>query len=225
MEQSAGLNWTAGETLEQKQAESLIGSTAFNPIRIPDHILTRMKGKSLPDGPCRVSVDDLRYIRLLHYNLEGQILKGEMVVSKDIANDVSEIFFRLYQSHYPIERIQLIDDFDAKDEESMRHNNSSAFCYRVISGTNRLSNHALGRAVDINPLYNPYFKVVTNAAGDSIGYRSLEPENATPYVNRSADFPYKLVAGDWVVRLFKEKGFIWGGDWTTTKDYQHFEKK
>ena len=100
----------------------------------------------------------------------------------------------------------------------MRANNSSAFNFRYISGTKSLSRHSRGMAVDINPLYNPYVRYR--------GSRTLvEPANAKPYVDRSKDFPYKIVKGDLCYRLFKKYGFTWGGDWKNSKDYQHFEKR
>ncbi|MCF0205968.1 MAG: M15 family metallopeptidase, partial [Bacteroidales bacterium] len=190
----------------------------------PEEIMARMAGKSMPDS-ARVGYSDLRYLRLLHYDIQGRILKGEMVTSALIADDVAEIFHELFKSKYPIQRIRLIDDYDAVDEMSMRDNNSSSFCYRVISGTTRLSYHARGLAVDINTLYNPYFKIQTNEQGDSVGYYALEPATAVPFVDRSQDFVYKIDGDDLAVKLFKAKGFVWGGDWTDRKDYQHFEKR
>lgn len=128
-----------------------------------------------------------------------------------------DIFEKLYEADYPIEKIRLVDEYDADDEASMSDNNSSAFNFRFISHTTKISKHGLGMAVDINTLYNPYVKTVD-------GKRSVEPANASDYVDRSADFPYKIDHDDLCYRLFKEHGFSWGGDWQHSKDYQHFEK-
>lgn len=217
--------WRAGIEVSESKAATMIGTEAFVATGIPSSVRERMKGKSYPaDGKAQIGLDNLRYLRLLHYTIDGKIKTGEMVVNKAIADDVVEIFLELFKNKYPIERIQLIDDFDANDEQSMRANNSSAFCYRVVSGSKRLSKHALGLAIDLNPLYNPYFKILRNKNGERVGYKNLQPTTATPYVNRGSNFPYKMTSNDLAVRLFKAKGFTWGGDWRSRKDYQHFEK-
>lgn len=189
---------------------------AFYAIPIPDDIFTKMQGKSYKDD-CTIPRDDLRYIHVLHKNIEGETLEGEMVCSTLIAEDLLEIFRELYEQNYPIEKMRLIDEYDANDELSMTDNNSSCFNYRTISHTNKISKHGLGIAVDINTLYNPYTKVVD-------GERIIEPAAGAPYLDRDADFPYKIERGDLCYNLFISHGFEWGGDWTDRKDYQHFEK-
>ena len=189
---------------------------AFYAIPIPDEIFAKMQGKSYKDD-CTIPRDDLRYIHVLHKNIEGETLEGEMVCSKLIAEDLLEIFRELYEQSYPIEKMRLIDEYDANDELSMTDNNSSCFNYRTISHTNKISKHGLGVAVDINTLYNPYTKVVD-------GERIIEPAAGAPYLDRDADFPYKIERGDLCYNLFISHGFEWGGDWPDRKDYQHFEK-
>ncbi len=189
---------------------------AFYAIPIPDEIFVKMQGKSYKDD-CTIPRDDLRYIHVLHKNIEGETLEGEMVCSKLIAEDLLEIFRELYEQSYPIEKMRLIDEYDANDELSMTDNNSSCFNYRTISHTNKISKHGLGVAVDINTLYNPYTKVVD-------GERIIEPAAGAPYLDRDADFPYKIERGDLCYNLFISHGFEWGGDWPDRKDYQHFEK-
>ena len=183
---------------------------------IPDSIFDRMQGKSFAAG-CTTPRADLRYLRVLHYNKEGKVLHGELVCHKDIADDLLHIFRELYKARYPIERMELIDKYDADDEASMRDNNTSAFNFRYIAGSRRLSRHSLGMAIDINPRYNPYVRWRD-------GRRLVSPDNGKEYADRTCDFPYKIVEGDLCHRLFKEHGFTWGGDWKTSKDYQHFEK-
>ena len=189
---------------------------AFTIDTISDEVFARMQGRSFPEG-CTVKREDLRYLRLLHRNADDSICQAEMVCHKSIAQDLVEIFQKLYEAHYPIERMRLIDDYDADDEASMSDNNSSCFCFRTVDGTKTLSNHARGLAVDINTLYNPY---VRNRNGRLL----ISPDGAKPYVDRSKDFKYKIVEGDLCHRLFLEHGFRWGGSWRTMKDYQHFEK-
>ena len=183
---------------------------------IPDDIFARMQGKSYKED-CTVPRDDLRYVHVLHMGFDGEVKDGELVVNKAIADDVLAIFEELYKADYPIEKVRLVDEYDADDEASMSDNNSSAFNFRFISHTTRISRHGLGMAVDINTRYNPYVKTVD-------GKLSIEPANGADYVDRSKDFPHKIDHEDLCYKLFKEHGFTWGGDWTHSKDYQHFER-
>ena len=196
---------------------SPLGAQTFTSEPIPDSVFQRMQGRSFPEG-CTILRSDLRYLRLSHVDAEGREHVGEMVCNKAIAQDLLDIFRELYRQRYPIERIRLIDDYEAVDEQSMRHNNTSCFCFRRVSGTTKLSKHARGMAVDINTLYNPYVRKGRD------GRRIVEPATATPYVDRSRSFPYKIVKGDLLHRLFLQHGFTWGGAWRTLKDWQHFEK-
>ncbi len=204
----------------QSQQPQLIEPTQtiedFYISEIPDDIFEKMQGRSYK-ADCTVPREELRYIHVLHMGFDGQTHEGELVVNKAIADDVLEIFEELYKSEYPIEKVRLVDEYDADDEASMSDNNSSAFNFRFISHTTKISKHGMGMAVDINTLYNPYVKTVD-------GKLSIEPANAADYVERSADFPYKIDHDDLCYKLFTEHGFEWGGDWTHSKDYQHFEK-
>ena len=183
---------------------------------IPDDIFARMQGKSYKED-CTVPREDLRYVHVRHMGFDGEAKDGELVVNKAIADDVLAIFEELYKADYPIEKVRLVDEYDADDEASMSDNNSSAFNFRFISHTTRISKHGLGMAVDINTRYNPYVKTVD-------GKLSIEPANGADYVDRSKDFPHKIDHEDLCYKLFKEHGFTWGGDWIHSKDYQHFER-
>ncbi len=187
----------------------------FGIREIDGGIYERIRGRSYK-AECTLPLRDLRYLRLLHRDLSGRTLKGEMICNRRIAEDVLEIFEKLYEAGYPIEHVRLVDDYGADDEASMEDNNSSSFNFREIVRTGEVSKHGLGLAVDINPLYNPYWKIVD---GDEI----ILPSAGRPYLDRGASFPYKIERGDLCVRLFTKKGFFWGGDWTNRKDYQHFE--
>lgn len=184
--------------------------------KIPDDIFEKMQGKSYK-ADCTLPRENLRYIHVLHVGFDNQVHEGELVVNKDIADDVLEIFKELYESGYQIEKVRLVDEYDADDEASMSDNNSSAFNFRFISHTTKISKHGMGMAVDINTLYNPYVKTVD-------GELSIEPANAADYVDRSKAFSHKIDHDDLCYKLFTEHGFEWGGDWTHSKDYQHFEK-
>lgn len=190
----------------------------FTINEISDQVMERMQGKSFRKG-CTTPRADLRYLTVLHYDQNGKVQKGEMVCNKAIAQDLIEIFEALYDAKYPIEKMRLIDEYDADDETSMRDNNSSSFNFRTISGTNTPSRHALGMAVDINTLYNPY----VYASG---GKLIVEPATAKPWIHNRKKSRNAMImtSDDLCVRLFKQHGFKWGGDWKVRKDYQHFEK-
>ena len=193
----------------------------FSVREISDDLFVRMKKGNTYKKDCIVPREDLRYLLVLHKDKEGHTHQGEMVVHKLIAKDVLEIFEKLYDAGYPIERMVLPDNYLADDEIMMRDNNSSSFNFRLVSHTNRISKHGLGMAVDINTLYNPYHKIVKNSDGTTV--EIIEPATGATYLDRTRNFDYKVEKGDLCYRLFTEKGFVWGGDWPDRKDYQHFE--
>lgn len=209
--------YAPGDTVPLSVVDRVGADRFFTCTAIPDTVFALMRGKSYK-AHCTVPRKSLRYLRCLHRDKDGNILVGEMVVNRSVAADVLGIFRQLYEAAYPIERMRLIDYWDADDERAMRMNNSSSFNFRFISHTTTVSKHGKGMAVDINTLYNPYHKKLAN------GTEVIEPATGKPYLDRSASFPYKIVKGDLCYRLFKAKGFRWGGDWTNRKDYQHFEK-
>ena len=184
---------------------------------LSDSLFARMQGLSYPKG-CSVARSELCHVRVLHVDAEGKVHKGELVCNKAIAQDLVDIFRKLYEARYPIEKIRLIDEYGADDELSMRDNNSSSFCYRTVSGTKKLSKHATGMAIDINTRYNPYVRKGKD------GRQLISPDNGRAYADRRKSYPYKIVKGDLLYRLFIQHGFRWGGNWKTMKDYQHFEK-
>lgn len=203
------------ETLLSDEEVDAYGEDAcFSVNPISDEVFARMAGKTFKSN-CTIPRDELRYIRVLHKNAEGEILTGELVMHESVADEICEIFHELYQASYPIERMRLADDYDADDRASMIDDNTSGFNFRLVEGTSNLSNHARGLALDINPYYNPY--VIPSS-----GY--VSPPGAEAYANRNVDHPYKINEGDLLFNLFIERGWRWGGHWTSPKDYQHFEK-
>ena len=190
----------------------------FRADTLSDAVFSRMQGRSYPSN-CTVSRDELRLLTLTYCDFNGATQQGELVCNKAIAQDLIEIFRELYRQRYPIARISLIDDFDADDEQSMQANNTSCFCYRAVTGSKKLSKHALGLAIDLNPLQNPYVKRRQD------GTLIVQPKTARFYANRSRNFKYKITRKDLAYRLFTQHGFRWGGDWKSLKDYQHFEKR
>ena len=208
--------WKAGSVVTSAEIARFGEDNCFTVIEIDDATFNRMKGKSYK-AECTIPRSELRYIKALHITLDGEIKLGEMVVNRAIADDILAILRALYKDGYPIEKMVLVDEYNADDEASMRDNNSSAFNYRHTPGGTRLSAHSRGMAVDINPLYNPYVKVYTDRT-------YVAPVTAVDYVDRNGPFPYKIERDDLCCRLFLQHGFEWGGDYKSIKDYQHFEK-
>jgi len=204
------------ETMQGKMAEVHNKDFYAEEFTKDSEIFARIKGKSYKDD-CTVPVSDLRYLHVLHVGFDGQTHEGEIICNKAIADDLLEIFEELYKNNYQIEKIKLVDEYNADDESSMADNNSSCFNFRFISHTTKISKHGAGMAIDINPLYNPYIKTVD-------GNLNIEPANSVDYVDRSQDFPHKIDESDLAYQLFTEHGFEWGGSWKSAKDYQHFEK-
>jgi len=143
----------------------------FYQLEINDEIFKRIKGKSFKDD-CTLPREDLRYIHVLHVDINNKTHEGEMVCNKYIADRLIKIFKKLYEEKYPIEKMILIDEYGAVDEIAMEDNDSSCFNFRFISHTTQVSKHGLGLAVDINTLYNPYI-----VEYDGITY--IEPTTAT----------------------------------------------
>lgn len=165
-----------------------------------------------------ISYADLRYVHIVHYDFDGNLAEGELICHNFIAEDLLEIFYDLYASEYQIEKVTLIENYNGDDTASMADNNTSCFNYRMVDGTKSLSKHALGLAVDINPLYNPYIRY------DKKGGQTVSPVEGEAYADRTVSFPYKIDPDDLCYRLFTEHGFTWGGNWNSSKDYQHFQK-
>lgn len=187
----------------------------FYKTEITQELSFKIKGKSYAKG-CTLPETELRYIHFLHKNLKEETLTGEMICNHHIADRLLDIFQKLYDLSYPIEKCRLIDEYHADDELSMTDNNSSCFNYRLVAHTNRISKHGLGVAVDINPLYNPYIKTIESGL-------YIAPAAGRAYMERDKTFDYKLEKDDPCYKLFIQNGFEWGGEWEDEKDYQHFE--
>lgn len=164
---------------------------------------------------CPVEPGRLRRVTVDYIGFDGQAHRGALIVHEDLVQDVIAIFERLSRLRYPVERIRTVDHYsDADDELSMEDDNTSAFNCRRIPGTDEWSPHAYGRAIDVNPLVNPCLY--------ASGY--FEPRNAAAYLDRSRTDPGLLHDGDAAVRVFTDRGWMWGGAWARPLDYQHFER-
>ena len=171
----------------------------------------RMRGTS-HRASCPVGLGDLRHLTLSYVDPSGAARTGGLVVAADVAEDVVTVFRRLYDAGYPIARMRPIEAYGGDDDRSMAANNSSAYNCRTVAGQSNLSDHAYGRAVDLNPVQNPY----VTAAG-------VLPPAGRAWTERSAvgEDPRVITADDVVVRAFAEVGWAWGGTWSEP-DYQHF---
>jgi hypothetical protein len=192
-------------------------SKEFYYEELPTEVIDRIRGKSYKKD-CTVPHEELRYVRVLYWGFDEKAHKGEMIVNKAIAKDTVEIFRELYDKQYPIERMVLVDEYDADDNESMAADNSSCFNYRNIDGKKKLSLHSYGLAIDINPLYNPYVRTIE-------GKEDVLPKSGTKYADRSRKCKYYIDTEDACYKAFTEHGFTWGGEWIHSKDYQHFQKE
>jgi hypothetical protein len=160
---------------------------------------------------CPVALEDLRLLTLTHWGFDGEVHRGELVVHADEARTVAGAFRALFQVRFPIKRMQLVDVYGGDDDRSMAANNTSAFNCRTVEGSSSWSEHAYGRAIDINPIQNP-------AVQDG----RVSPPAGSGYLDRSRRAKGLIRADDAVVRVFAGIGWGWGGSWTSSKDYQHF---
>lgn len=175
----------------------------------------RMLGVSHRPASCPLGWEDLRLLRLSYVGYDGADRVGRMVVAREVAQDVVGIFRDLHKARFPIRKMLLVDAYGGDDDRSMAADNTSAYNCRTVAGSDTLSDHAYGRAIDINPVRNPY-----------VLPGGILPPSGRAYagVDRSpgADVdPGVIVADDAVVRAFASRGWEWGGLWTSP-DYQHF---
>lgn len=209
----------AGTVIPQEDIEGGELDDYFVSYPIDDALFDRIYGLSYKED-CTIPVEELRYLKVLHYGYDQQIYVGELMVNASLAEDFLEIFKVLYENQYEIEKMLLVDDFGADDNWSIENNNTSAFNYRVstLDGVT-LSNHAYGCAIDINPLQNPY---VTYYDWGMDTYFDV----SVPYMDREdMSLEHMIDHEDLCYQLFIDHGFTWGGDWENPKDYQHFEKR
>ncbi len=181
--------------------------------RIDDSVRASMT--SHDEGTCPVPFADLRHVQVSYVGFDGASHRGELILDAEVADDVVSVFASLYDQGFPIERMRLVDEYGGDDDRSMAANNTSAYNCRLVAGTDRYSNHAYGRAVDINPVQNPYV-----VGGD------VRPPSAEEFVDVDRSSPADpapgVITADGLVRTeFDRIGWAWGGLFTEP-DYQHF---
>jgi D-alanyl-D-alanine carboxypeptidase len=178
--------------------------------RIPAAVREQMIGSSWHSG-CPVPIRNLRLVTVDHWNFGGEVRTGGLVIHKYQAQGILAVMKKLFRAHFPMRRLKLIDVYGGSDDKSMAANNTSAFNCRFVAGTTRWSQHAYGRAIDVNPVQNPY-----------VSGSHVSPPAGAKYADRSQYLPGMIHRGDVVVRAFASIGWKWGGNWSGAKDYQHF---
>jgi peptidoglycan LD-endopeptidase CwlK len=176
-------------------------------IIIDSHISLKdaLKGREFPEA----NTKNLQIIDVEYYSTDRHLHRGQVIVHKDLTNDVRDIFQIIKEKKFPIKKVLPINNYNWSDEASMKDNNTSAFNYRVVAGTRTFSTHSLGRAIDINPFLNPEIK-----------NGKISPKGA----QYNKFIPGTITSHSWLVHEFYKRGWRWGGDWKFMKDYQHFEK-
>jgi D-alanyl-D-alanine carboxypeptidase len=170
----------------------------------------RMTGVSWRRG-CPVALRDLRLVTVSRRGFDGKPHTGRVVVNRDVAQDVVSVFRVLYAAGFPIRRMVPIDAYGGSDFRSIEADNTSGFNCRFVGGTARWSEHAYGRAIDVNPIENPY------VSGARTSHRA-----SRPFVDRRRKRPGMALEGGLLVRAFDRVGWGWGGRWFPATDYQHF---
>lgn len=216
--------------MEKYKAGDLYDSSRFicesTEITVGDDVYNRIINKSYVPNDF-IKLEDLSYLKFLHYGYDDKVRVGELIVNKRISDVVLSMLARLFEARYQVKSFKLVDDYFESDSDdrnvvdtrSIADNNSYGFFYRKIYGTDRLSNHSSGYAIDINPRENPYLPF-RNGKYD---YSNLTDEEKEYLTHREDGKAHVIVHSDLAYQLFDESGFEWGGDWPDTKDYQHFE--
>lgn len=180
---------------------------------IPADMADRMRGRSWHPRPHCPGFDDLALLRMTHWTFDSRVADGELVVARTVADDLCGVFAALFAARFPIATMKPIYHFDGDDRASMAANNCSAFNFRTIVGTDDLSQHALGFAVDINPVHNPW-----------VLRDDIRPPAGAAYVKRRPEQPGVIIRPGPVTDAFDAIGWFWGGDWQDVKDFHHFQK-
>lgn len=203
-----------GANLPSELMAALSGAPrpAFEGAAAPlsEDVRDRMRGVSWRPG-CPAGLEALAYVELNHWDFDGALRDGELVVAADVAESIVAVFAELFTNGVPIDGMRLVDDYGGDDDASMAANNTSGFNCRTVAGSDDWSEHAYGLAVDVNPVQNPYVR-------GSV----IEPPAGAAYLDRSDVRPGMAVRPGPMVEAFEAIGWGWGGDFRSLKDYQHF---
>lgn len=200
-------------SLDQDQIQQLFYDEA-----VDQETLDAMEGVTWTSQQDFLKPEDLRYMKVLYTDFEGNTKIGEMILNQEIVKDAEDIFLELYQNKYPIEQMVLPDNYGGDDNTNMINDNTSGFSFRFSDGIGlAIHEHSLGLAIDINPYYNP--QVVENE-----GSVLVFPWTSEAYADRSNKQEHMIDESDLAYQIFTKHGFNWGGVWEGRPDYMHFEK-
>lgn len=177
---------------------------------IPTDIRDKMIGVTWHEG-CPIALDELSLLTMSYWGEDNQTHSGQLIIHQTEAKAMVRIFETLYTNQFPLTSMKLMWEFGGSDDASMKANNTSGFNCRRIKNTTKWSNHSYGKAIDVNPLWNPWVR------GNIV-----DPPEGKDYLDRTSNKPGIIKAGDIVVTAFGKEGWKWGGYWKNTKDYQHF---
>ncbi len=196
---------------------SAAGATAADPAfkgsssRLDAKTRKQMTGLSWHRG-CPVPLRDLRLLKVRRWGFDGDVHAGRMVVNRDSDRKILRVMKKLFEMHFAIRRMHLVDAYGADDHRSMNADNTSAFNCRFVSGSPGVwSEHAYGRAIDLNPVENPY-----------VSGSYVSPPAGRPFAKRDPRRKGMVTRHGQVVEAFAENGWGWGGSWSGAKDFQHF---
>ncbi len=178
--------------------------------KIDKDLQAKMKGKTWRKG-CPIPLRDLSLVRFTHWNQQAGVQWGELIVAEEEAGAIADIFADVYAIYFPMTSVKLMHEFNGSDDASMKANNTSAFNCRNIKRTKRFSEHSYGKAIDVNPLWNPWVKG-----------KYIDPPEGKAYLDREQDVPGLITNDHSIVKIFARHGWKWGGYWKKQKDYQHF---
>ena len=187
---------------------------------IPESIKKQITGKSWVPNEL-IQLEDLRYLSISFLGFDNKLHVGHMIVNKDIAQEVLQIFKELFDQKFQIEKMQLIDNYFKEglplneiDNLSVDDNNTYCFFfYRTVDPSKFISEHSTGMAIDINPRVNPWLSSYM-CPKDAQNYLDREQKNIKGFINTESS----------CYTIFQKYGWVWGGDWRNVKDYHHFSK-
>lgn len=214
--------WASGAVLLALGPMAQAGEASERAIVPVDRALCAdMKAHNVIRAGAVVGCERLSLIRFSYVGYDGGVhADGEIMVMDAVAENVLRIFTKLREMRFPIAKARLINNYDGNDDASIADDNTSAFNSRNVAGTNALSLHAYGLAIDLNPLENPY---VQYSGGKPI----FSPPAGAAYTNRLKGQPekqFRLGLAEAVIDVFADEGFVvWGGTWKSSTDYQHFQ--
>lgn len=225
---SLGVIWVSSrnnEPIEETVQEPSEWTATDNPVEptLPkiqfkaeiSKVSAEQKTKMISTGSwrtgCPVAISDLRVLTLTHWGFDGSTHQGELMVHADVAEDVKLVFKKLFDTKYLVHRMELVEAYGASDLKSMQADNTSGFNCRIVPGSSTWSQHAYGRAIDLNPFENP-----------EVRNGNIDPPQAARYADRTLSDRGMIRPNDAAVKAFESIGWSWGGDWDSPKDYQHF---